>query len=208
MAVEHKNPPLLSDQNDDVFSSGVEYEERTSNVDSPQLSRKSLSQLEDHEKSGIPLNSPWTLWHDRYVRGATAAQYAANLRKIYTFHTVQLSAALNTRKMGTDGRRREDEENANGGYWKMRCPKANTDEVWKELLLAAIGEQFDNSMGKGDQVCGVSVSLRDRDDIIQIWNTNAAYETDSTVSLYTHHTIYYYSHDKKRATNWDPCGNQ
>ncbi|XP_031560565.1 eukaryotic translation initiation factor 4E type 3-like [Actinia tenebrosa] len=196
MAVEHKTSPFLSDREDDVFSPEVEYQRNSSNVESPQLSRKSLCQLEDSEKSGILLNSPWTLWHDRYVRGATAAEYAANLRKIYTFRTVQSFWSVfnnipKTSQLGSRasyhcmrGMRRpiwEDEENAGGGYWKMRCPKETTDEVWKELLLAVIGEQFENCMGKGDQVCGVSVSLRDRDDIIQIWNTNAAVGNQSKV---------------------------
>lgn len=63
--MEHKSAPFLPDQNDDVFSSEAEYDAKEKCTNSPQLSRRSLSQLEDHEKSGIPLNSPWTLWHDR-----------------------------------------------------------------------------------------------------------------------------------------------
>ena len=35
-----------------------------------------------------------------------------------------------------------------------------------------------------DEVCGISVSVRERDDIIQIWNANAKAVEDATVRKY------------------------
>ena len=35
-----------------------------------------------------------------------------------------------------------------------------------------------------DEVCGISISVRERDDIIQIWNSNAKAEKDATVRYY------------------------
>lgn len=57
--------------------------------------------------------------------------------------------------------------------------------VWQELLLAAIGEQFSKYMAEGDDVCGVSVRIRGFDNSIQIWNEDSELHSKSLVSTIT-----------------------
>lgn len=47
------------------------------------------------------------------------------------------------------------------------------DKVWKELLMAAIGEQLNEFVSENDEICGISVSTREKEDVLLIWNTNA-----------------------------------
>lgn len=40
--------------------------------------------------------------------------------------------------------------------------------VWQELLLAAIGEQLTEAVSEGDNICGVTITLREKDDLLQV----------------------------------------
>jgi len=136
----------------------------------------------------VPLNSPWTFWVDRTERGINIQQYEANLKRIYTVYTVhrfwgvyynipkpsdlQCRSSLH---MMRDERKPVWEEpyNCKGGTFRLRVQKKDTDKVWKEMLMAAIGEQLNEYVAENDEVCGVSVSTREREDVVLVWNANA-----------------------------------
>lgn len=47
--------------------------------------------------------------------------------------------------------------------------------------MAAIGEQLNEYVADDDEVCGVSVSIRDREDVVLVWNTNAEVASQATI---------------------------
>ncbi|EJD43457.1 translation initiation factor eIF4e [Auricularia subglabra TFB-10046 SS5] len=61
----------------------------------------------------------------------------------------------------------EDTANANGGRWvlTMRNNPQLLDRCWNWLVFALIGEDLDD----GDEICGAVVSLRSKQDRIQLW---------------------------------------
>lgn len=64
----------------------------------------------------------------------------------------------------------EDPENENGGFWVLRFPKEKIEAVWRDLCLAAIGENFYQVLKPGDCLNGITVSIRRTDVVVQVWN--------------------------------------
>ncbi|XP_071449525.1 eukaryotic translation initiation factor 4E type 3-like [Hetaerina americana] len=172
---------------------------------SPIISHTTIQTFEKEEKERVPLQTSWTFWLDKAVRGTTAAEFEANLKRIYEVDTVQgFWAVLRHIPPANElkprysyhlmrGTRRplwEEEGNTKGGTWRLKCSKGDTVHVWKELLLAAIGEQLSEFVHPEDEICGVSVSIRDRpasrgagigDDLVQVWNTRADLESKAEI---------------------------
>lgn len=147
------------------------------------------------------LSSPWTLYVDRapdtWAPNMSSEDYAKNLRKIYTITTIEqfwqifnnipgphmMPSKYSFHLMRGTTRRPiwEEPQNENGGCWKFKVSKGDASPAWFELLLAVVGEQFVGNVSKNDRVTGVSISMRDRDDQIQIWNERSEESAAATV---------------------------
>ncbi|KAK3842208.1 MAG: translation initiation factor eIF 4e-like domain-containing protein [Linnemannia gamsii] len=144
----------------------------------------------------IPLKRKWTFWHDKFVANASPASYTENLKTVAETDTVQSFWSVYNNTAGPEklGLRCslhfmhkgvkplwEDPLNEQGGAWNFRIAKASTPVVWRELLMALIGEQFEDMIAPGDEIFGLSVSARWNSDIFQIWNMNSSLKENSAV---------------------------
>ncbi|EDV25828.1 expressed hypothetical protein [Trichoplax adhaerens] len=160
----------------------------------------------------------WYFYLDRTYHGLSKDQYEDNLKKIMAVDTIQgfwsvydhipkvSSIKLRSSYFLMRNETRpiwEDPVNRNGGSYKTRCIKENTEDVWRELLLASIGEQFSKDLKPYDDICGVSISIREKSDVVQIWHANAnnkenfiTYQLLPTITL---EQAYYKSHQDHQA---------
>uniref|UniRef100_A0A1I8AK33 eIF-4F 25 kDa subunit n=1 Tax=Steinernema glaseri TaxID=37863 RepID=A0A1I8AK33_9BILA len=133
-----------------------------------------------------PLQSRWVFW---YLKGDRTKDWEDCLRQVALFDTVedfwalynhlQQSSVLN---YGSDyyvfkeGIKPmwEDENNIKGGRWLVFVDKQKRaerlDHYWMELLMAMIGEQFEEH---GEHICGAVVNVRQKGDKVSLWTRDA-----------------------------------
>jgi len=140
-----------------------------------------------------PLRHQWVLWHESGSSGATPNQ-RTEIEEINTvqrfwqvfnntpFSNLPPNDWLHLFKKDVKPIW-EDERNKNGGAWTFRVPKSQNHEFWKEILVMAIGEILQEVVEKGDDICGVSFSVRFNSHLILIWTRDADNETSRNAVL-------------------------
>lgn len=71
----------------------------------------------------------------------------------------------------------EDPLNHAGGKWIVRLRKGIADRVWEDLVMGVVGDMFDECGSQGDgeeggwpEICGCTISVRQSEDIVSLWN--------------------------------------
>ncbi|KAG6891253.1 hypothetical protein C0995_008505 [Termitomyces sp. Mi166 len=153
-----------------------------------------------------PLRNTWIFWfRQQRTPGNKIISYEDGIKKISAFSSVESFWSLWTHLsppsslipttdylLFHNGVRRpvwEDPLNLSGGKWIIRLKKGVADRIWEDLVLAIIGDQFDEcrnveenevpgnwedkSDGSGSdwpEICGCTISVRQSEDIISLWN--------------------------------------
>jgi len=148
-------------------------------------------------KKEYKFENAWCFWHDKFIGGKTVEEYEASLQFLCTFSTIEdfwkcfnnlppvdqlkLKSSFHLMKEGIKPIW-EDPQNAAGGFWVTRIKKESTVYVWKELVLAIIGEQFQEYLEPGDSICGLTVSIRQYDNLIRLWTQSAERKNEKTLN--------------------------
>ncbi|BDA46266.1 Eukaryotic translation initiation factor 4E-1 [Coccomyxa sp. Obi] len=162
-------------------------------------STREEGEIPQQERNGEPdfskkhdLEHKWTLWFDNPKGSQKPSTWGQTLRAVYTFGTVEDFWCLyNNIKppswltVGTDFHlfkegvepKWEDPTCEHGGKWTVLVPKSPNskqvlDTYWLNAILACIGEQFT----EGDEICGIVVNVRAKQDKLCVWTKTAANE--------------------------------
>ncbi|EGT54057.1 hypothetical protein CAEBREN_19453 [Caenorhabditis brenneri] len=133
-----------------------------------------------------PLQNRWALW---YLKADRNKEWEDCLKMVSLFDTVEDFWSLYNHIQSAGGLNWgsdyylfkegikpmwEDINNVQGGRWLVVVDKQRRqqllDHYWLELLMAIVGEQFDEF---GDYVCGAVVNVRQKGDKVSLWTRDA-----------------------------------
>ncbi|KAH8104048.1 eukaryotic translation initiation factor 4E class II [Cristinia sonorae] len=144
-----------------------------------------------------PLRNTWVFWFRQHrAPGNKITNYEEGIKKIAACSSVESFWSLWTHLnppssllpttdylLFHSGVRRpvwEDPLNLSGGKFIVRLKKGVADRLWEDLVLAVIGDQFDEVAGseahindaadEWPEICGCTISVRQNEDIITVWN--------------------------------------
>eukprot|EP01038_Epipyxis_sp_PR26KG_P015142 gene15142-20394_t len=140
------------------------------------------------EADDHPLQTAWAFWFDKKMswKKNETTEFKNNLQKIGSFDTVEgfwklycylkrpsvLDSNINL-YLFRDGPGLMPmwEAFPNGGCWILKVKKRKDSgasvlgKIWQEMVIAAIGEGFEEP-----DVVGISVCIRKNEDLISVWN--------------------------------------
>lgn len=171
-------------------------EEETKDIESAPASPKTDIDLSIKH----PLHTTWTMWYNPASSRNSSKTWTSNIREIWSFSTVEdfwrlfnnlvppsrLPQGSNYHmfKQGVTPEW-EDPYNENGGKWLVILPNKGEealkkfDEAWLWIVLALIGEFFDDS----DAISGVVISPRSKNNRIALWTTLAKEDIVKRIGL-------------------------
>jgi len=143
----------------------------------------------------LPLMHNWVFWFDRYSPDMKGS-YQDQLVEIAEFNTVKdfwriynnLPMEIGARdsihmfKKGVKPRW-EDPRNEKGGCWNFRMQPEKSTEFFVHILLLLIGESLTDTLSDGDDICGVSLSIRFNVNMVALWNRKAPHSLPSVVPV-------------------------
>eukprot|EP00658_Telonema_sp_P-2_P005363 TRINITY_DN12006_c0_g1_i2.p1 TRINITY_DN12006_c0_g1~~TRINITY_DN12006_c0_g1_i2.p1 ORF type:complete len:285 (-),score=61.97 TRINITY_DN12006_c0_g1_i2:882-1736(-) len=133
-------------------------------------------------RKSVYLQCEWDIYYDGgFQRGMSDLEWAASVKKLGTFHSVQLfwrywnnlplarlPSGSNVRffKVGIQPTW-DDPANREGGKWVIK-PK-DAESLFADIVISLIG----GSMATADHVCGAIYSVRPKGVSLSVWNGNA-----------------------------------
>ena len=143
---------------------------------------------EEAKSDGNPLARKYTLWYSSPAETKDAESFKDSIKPLATFGTVEDFWAVYQHLLRPDKVEArtcyhlfqegvqpmwEDEANKEGGRWHVWFQKGYSSRLWEDLLMAIIGNQFE----EGESITGIEIRTKVRGDSISVWNKDASNDT-------------------------------